>query len=295
MIRLAVLGNCQVYGFRHALTELLPGSTVDAYAVGDAKVIQNAADIAVQLSAYDAVFTQKLDAANLGPLRTSELQHISSLILYPAFSFTGFQPDQLYFYGPGGKLPLNSFGQTQSALITACFANGIAEERVEALFNTFIFEKLGYFAEYNKAREFLVRMSAAAGYDLERYFQEWQAEGSFMHTVNHPSIRVIATLARDAAAKAGLVKADTPVPKIRYDALQTVERWPVYPPLAKRLSINGEFRFSIRPAIAKPERKTMSLREFIAECYALYAPFPKAVFDQSSIRRARNVLAAEVI
>jgi hypothetical protein len=142
--------------------------------------------------------------------------------------------------------------------------------------NTLVFERLGYFAAYPQSVAAFEKISAEAGYDVSGACSLWLRDGAFMHTDNHPTIRVLGLFARQALAKFGLELVDVQETGERpIDDLENSVRWPVYPALARRLGIDGSLTFS-KPRFDVPSEqdRAMSLPEFVAASYAAYAETP---------------------
>ena len=136
------------------------------------------------------------------------------------------------------------------------------------LFNAYIFALLGYFDEYERARQFVIGKAKEVGYELEPHIVEWRKRGVFMHIVNHPKIEVLAQLAQLGAKQAGLSGALAP-PEGVPDRLARCQTWPVYPELARRLGVPGSLTFTGRKDVlfGRKATRTMEIDQVVAESY----------------------------
>jgi hypothetical protein len=255
---IAVVGNCQAVGVGNSLQRLLPNTKVQAIFLSRLRSGKEACEAAADdLRATDLVFLQFMDDERFPFLRRSELeQHVGQIIEFPRIAFRGFHPDMLIGTG-GGFLP-----STNSALAMACFLCGLSEDRTADLFNAYIYKRLGYFEAYAKSVAYLASQDKKYGFSLVEQIPEWQRDGAFMHTYNHPSIRVMWSIAQILCKKAGLKTASASEPP--QDNLVSGGVWPVYPEIASRIGIASEF--SWRTA----KDGTLNLKAFVSRCFAAY-------------------------
>jgi hypothetical protein len=285
MPSIAVVGNCQAPPIAEILARIVPDASTTAFPLTAIKTDAERERAARSLLDFDFIFTQPLMQAKHGPLRAEEMQaRNSNVVLYPAVIFKGFHPD--FFGGPGGKETRSAAVSYHSSLVAAAFVHGMPIEKVQLLFNAYNFARLGYFREYGAGRDFLLSQALDLGYDLTESFAQWERSGVFMHTPNHPSIGVLATVAAAVAQKAELTVDATAVDGLP-DKLGRLMRLPVYPPIAKRLRLTCNSDFMVwRPKATR----NFDLNEYITETYALYGRVPKSFFEQNAIKRAATVL-----
>ena len=291
-LRIAVLGSCQASGFASCLKQVVPDAEIVAFTVTMRKSAE-IPEIARRLAGFDLVFTQPLQQTFFGPLRTDELkQTIPSLCLYPHIAFSGFHPD-IRAFGHRGKPVPSPTWNLHSGIVLAAFADRIPEKRVPDLFNAYIFALLGYFDEYERARQFVIGKAKEVGYELEPHIVEWRKRGVFMHIVNHPKIEVLAQLAQLGAKQAGLSGALAP-PEGVPDRLARCQTWPVYPELARRLGVPGSLTFTGRKDVlfGRKATRTMEIDQVVAESYKSYAELPDTAFRQPHIQRTVALLRA---
>lgn len=292
-MRIALVGICQVHGIGDALVHLLDDAEIVAI---EAPIFRNQnrlADAELLLDGCSAVFSHFLPD-DYGSLSTSALQQrFKNLQLLPSMAFTGFHPDCIYIQSQQTIL-LSPVGSYHSAIAAAAFSQGMTRDRALGLFNAFVYRKLGYFLEFDKALLFLQKHTQAAGWDIEQELSTWLSSGPFMHTINHPKINVLASIGKLIAIKSGWIAQGTATPNLDYDMLENNTIWPTYPELARAVGITGSYVFKRAggPRILEGRSALVRLPEFIAESYALYAGYPREAFDIPAVARVRDIIAA---
>jgi hypothetical protein len=260
-VKIAVLGNCQAPGFAAAIRSLLPRAEVQALAAPHITSIPSVRN-------YDIFFVQPPFAKRLD---NSEYKCIR---YFPVIGFTGFHPDCTYVFSQK-KVVKSPVGDYHSVLVLGCYLRRLPIARVEPLFNKYIFEELGYTAEFERASQFLLKRAAAIGLDLNEALKHWiAARVIFMHTINHPVIRVLQDVARVALHREGLdVRDEAGEPK---DSLASQGGFAVHPAVADRLGVDAKpyFRFSDKRA-AREQRPHMPLSEYIVGSYSVYDTLPR--------------------
>ncbi|MCO6419624.1 hypothetical protein JYK14_26160 [Siccirubricoccus sp. KC 17139] len=292
-MRIAVLGGCQAHGVAHGLLALLPEAEVDSFEAVAVSRHGKEAEAAAALASYDVLFTQDLDPG-FGPLGTAALQAAHPrLYRFPLIAFGGYQPDLVYLMADG-QAQASPVGAYHSAIIAGAYSLGVPEADVAQLFNRLVYQRLGYFEAFGKARALLLQWAQDAyGMDLAPAFDRWHARGCFMHTINHPKIVALAGMAHLLAVTTGLVPANTPVPVVEFDHLANDTIWPVYPELAEALGIPGSLLFKRinRGVEPGPNSQLIPLPRLIRESYAMYPHVPKELFGVGEAGVIRQKLA----
>lgn len=240
-MRVGILHNCQHSGLANAIRFLHPEWQVISFELGTLRNPELQTNAASQLSGCDAVFSMPVvpgkwgPLGDWGPLTTDALKNSCRVHVLPAVTFAGFHPDTVYVNGPEGHFRAAS-GPYHSRIAIAAYLAGINSRDAELLFNTLIFDKLGYFESYNKSREFLISTFRQFEIEIDLYFDRWRKLGCFMHSINHPKISVLCDLA--AAACSHLGTRDDPddsrllmVP----DTLAVRPQMPMYPEIAREI------------------------------------------------------------
>ena len=272
-LSVAVIGNCQVGSMARCVRALLPEAAVKPISLMSAVRESRAEAMAKVAERCDLIFTQEFETAGLGPLTTTALAAVRpDLIRYPRIVFTGFHPDINYIFD-GPRAVTSPMGDYHSEILMGAFLSGLPLERALRLFRPLTYQRLGYFKEYARCLRRLVRDGEALGFDLAPLAETWRADGAFMHTINHPKIRVMASLARLALARAGLAVAEIDPDQIE-DGLAAGPRWPVYPEIAERLEVAGGLDFVTANASGG---EVIDLAAFAAGSYERYGELSSEV------------------
>jgi hypothetical protein len=207
-------------------------------------------------------------------------------------TFYGFHPDFFYLRNTNGKLIGSACGLYHSKIIAVAFSMGLTEQRVEKLFNAFVFSRLGYFAKFAPWKRILLGRAAAIGYDLADDFEAWMRNGAFMHTLNHPAVRVLASVAARIIQKAGIEQTHS-LAEAR-DPLACATQLPVYPDIARKIGVEPIPVFRV-PCRDKKALRELSLHEFVAESFRIYEGLDPIVFESNELNQAREILRGEIL
>ena len=146
-MKCVIIGNCQSIVVGDQVRRLSPGVEVsipfNKGLLNDRMRLEAFADI----EGFDCVITQVLEHKRWGPLRTSVIVRKAKRIVYfPTIHFTGLHPDAVRI-SRELRLP-TMLGVWQPGIAMAGFLLGLSPERIVDLYNAYIFDALGYFAEY---------------------------------------------------------------------------------------------------------------------------------------------------
>lgn len=286
-VSIALVGNCQISNLAQCAHALLPDAKITVIMLEKVLREANAAPMAELAATHQIILSQEVTQEALGPLRTEELAACGArFALFPKVLFTGFHPDAHNVFD-GGRAVLSPVGAYHSELLIMAFLSGFAIEQAIGLFRGEVYEWVGYFREYPKSREYLLGVASGLGFDLAREMEEWLGHGPFMHTFNHPSVRVMGSIARQAFHRLELQTAEVDFGDVR-DVLAQSTRWPVYPEIAERLRLSEPFVFT-KPVRDGGER--LSLEEFAARSYAIYCDMAPETLTRNVHARRLQVVA----
>ncbi|WP_159994070.1 WcbI family polysaccharide biosynthesis putative acetyltransferase [Roseomonas sp. 18066] len=158
-MRILIVGNCQTSAFRDATQIWLPEAEVVHYSSAASSTAVQAEAIATSISSFDVALIHPIQEAKFGPLQKSALLKAAhrNPHLMPSLAFAGFQPDFVYINKPAGNTGVGPLGVCSSALAAAAFCEGISADRTVRLFNSYVYSRLGYFAEFGSATRALVK------------------------------------------------------------------------------------------------------------------------------------------
>lgn len=275
-IKVLVIGNCQAKG----LARCIQGFTGDVIATSlhsTPKTLEQ-----LQNGQFDH-FLAARDLILLHPnhlLRTSIERRnpsvTSKIRPVPRIGFAAFHPDITYVNTKEGNIIAGGqMGQYQSSIAYYGWRHGLSLEETYALFRDEVFDHLGFYNYWDTAKESLLLEGIKAQLPLEMLFERWSRLGTWMYSMNHPSIHVLADIAREVLKREGI----TTLPHAEHyieDNLRASVVWPVYPEIAKKLGVEGWYGFKLPDAIC-PKKHLMfiSLKDFLHSSYNLFSKFNK--------------------
>lgn len=249
-----VIHNCVNIGLANCLRMRAPGLEIDSVDFG--RFRRESAEWLPKLRRFGKIVTTREFAEEClaSEVEAERIRHL------PIIRFDAYHPDQCYLtHGPGYlKGPA---GDYHSLIVTAAHARGMQVARVRSLFTPECFSAFGYFDRWEAARRRLLGDFASAGLAVDERFPAWGARSPFMHTINHPAIHVLHDVASALLEAEGIEQSRAEW--IPHDNLLNGAAFPVYPPIAERLSVRGSYLFK-KPA----QYRCIDLDEFIAGSFA---------------------------
>jgi hypothetical protein len=213
-------------------------------------------------------------------------------ITYPAIGFTGWHPDLEYVYS-NDKTVAPFDADYSSSLIFYGFMKGLTEAQTLALFNGDMFERLGFYSAWDISRDFLLNHFAESGMPLDGVFDRWAVEGPFMHSFNHPKLRVVKHVAEKLVEKIGLEKTSGDPLLYISDALMHGPVWPIYPPIADRRGGTGSYCFKLgdRTAEIFEISPYVGLEQMISVSYAEYSKYDRQTLKCDRVSHYDDLLS----
>lgn len=270
-MRIAVIGNCQGEGIAAALTALNPEILTSFTIITD---IQNgSADINDIFLNSDFVFSQK----NTTPFIPSGLEH--KLKLFPNIVFDGYHPDVIFVRGKRkGDSQIGAVTSDlviyHSAIAFFGFTYGLSVDETINHYNHYVMSRLGYANRWHDAREALLAEGESVGMPLSAEFHRWSAQGCFMYSNNHPRLGVLVDIARRMMDQLNIPVVHQNITDYLPDALKAMPIWPVYPPIAEKLGLLGDYSFK-----RHDPHGLLNLREFVENSYAIYNEYEKSSLE----------------
>ncbi len=180
----------------------------------------------------------------------------------PHVWFQGYHPDICYL-DTSGPVTRGPIGPYHSVIAFSAYSLGLSAEQALSLFRGDVYSALGYFDAWGPAREGTLRDFDEHGYDLRPLLPAWVRQGPFMHSVNHPKIRVLMDLARMLLRKAGRSVHESDI--VPQDNLVQGPVFAIYPEVGSRLGVAGSYVFKRGGTY-----RTKTLEQFVRECFELY-------------------------
>ena len=250
-----------VPGLKAEAIELIP-TNLQRIASGENSTLVDSNSLIVCLTPQDSPFAKSLNKQ----FPSAKLRFL------PSITFPAYHPDCEYIYKNYGTDSTTTFatpvcGHYQSAITFWSWKQGLSKQDTRRLFRYDVYNHLGYFSLFESAKKRLLQTGRDSLFPLERFLQEWIKCGSFMHSINHPKLFVLAQIAREFLLREGF----EPLPHVEnymHDAFLNHGCWPVYPEVAEQLGISGD---SYHFKKAGPELHMVSLEEFIDSSFEAYS------------------------
>lgn len=264
-MKIAILGSCQVGGISQCLRVMAPECEIFPIKLG---VHPNICDYIETAKSCDVIILQThfFDLLNKGKLLDSLKDKY--ILSCPTWYFSAFHPDLVYITTAKGvaKSPMSDY---QSSIIFYAWTKGLNVDQTEALFCEPVFEHLKFFDFWETSKQALLNDIHISNLGLDGAFDSWAARGCFAYSVNHPKLFVLSSIAEAILNKLGLTPTLTPrrPEEFLHDGLSSLV-WPVYPAIARRLGLEGDYVFKVSHDLS------LSLREYIEgsfKCFNLYS------------------------
>lgn len=281
MLSIGLLGNCQVSGIAACISKMAPEHSLTVVDLAKLRGDESKAQAAEDLHRCDVILAQPRVRGDLGGLSTDTLP-AERMILFPAIGFVGFHPD-MFRPWPAADNKLGMMGH--SALLMAAFLRGLPIERALDLYNAYFFSRLGYMSMDKSIRK-MIRLWGVFGFDIAPLIDGWLEEGAFMHTSNHPKIRVLKSVA-DLLLKRLNVSFDSSA-ELPPDHLGEGAAWAIWPEIARQVSVPAVSTYRLS------RRRMLSCEEFATLSYSYYEKVSPDELRVPPVDVVEGVLAAEV-
>jgi hypothetical protein len=256
LLRIVVIANCQALGLGRCLQLMAP----------DAEVLVTSPvrlpSLVTAARSVDVVVSQPAPAGD----PTAFAQRRDRLVLVPRIVFSGFHPDMGFLLCDGRHLP-SPTGAFHSRLTLWAYMRGLSVAQTVTLFDEKTFERLGYFDRWQQAWRELIAEGEATGMPLDAMLTRWRRHGCFMLGVVQPQLFVLADIAAAVLDALDRRPAFADVAPFLHDELKNETVWSVYPPLADRLGVPGDYAFKA-PGQGPP--RLFDLSEFIEASFHSY-------------------------
>lgn len=267
-IRIGVFGNCDTGGMSYALRAMLPGHQIKALTPPGPAAERDAwfADLSNQ---HDILLVN--NTVFKGGARIALEPSLERIRRYPTSRFAAFHPDCCYVWVKSRGGPI--FPAYNSAICLAGFVRGLSQAQVIELFTGEVFEKVGYFDAWNSSVKHMQEEFADCGMDHRPFHLKVKRLGAFMHSMNHPKIEAIVTMARFVALQLGAKAEVLERPVTMPDSLAGLD-WPLYPEIGEIYGVRGGYTWKI-------DGELLDLERFVAYSFARYTELKLKIGDVS--------------
>jgi hypothetical protein len=256
-MKITVIGNCQANQLAACLSLLGRDLTAEA------QTMRRLDDLRSRVENSDLVLVQPhVEEIDELPARLRD-----KIRFYPRISFSAFQPDVLPPAGRMKNSPIGRGGMNSRLTLYGWFKSMSVRETL-SLFREEVFQKLGFFDHWDRARKLLLEEGERSELDLESDFERWAKSGCFMYLPVHPKGFVLADIAASILHRMDIALNDVDAGTLP-DIQKGRGHWPVYPEIAARLGIEGGYAFQTADHPSRP-RSTLLLEEFVEKSYELF-------------------------
>lgn len=264
--------NCTNIGLANCLRLLAADLEVEATDYGSFR--RESADYRKRLGDFELVITAPHFVSN----EHIDFRSARALQTLPTIYFDAYHPDLCYLSTEAGILK-GPLGDYHSKIITAAYQHGVAERDVRGLFSRQHYRAFGYLDRWARGKQRLLDGFTDAGCPVDHCFSRWSARGTFMHSVNHPSIHVLYDVACVLLDKHGIGYQRSGL--LPHDNLLNGPVWPVFDEIAESLSVPGSYQFKL-----PKQYRCIGLDEFIARSYAMLAQLEPGQVECHQAQRA---------
>lgn len=269
-MKIVILANCQGLSLSKCLASMVP--QVEVRHIEDSQIGHgDIPDLSAAIAGADHVFAQASRKGDLAMLGSDKVT------LFPVIAFPGFHPDMTYIEGvqrESGERQrvMGPVFEYHSGLVAANYMLGRSTAEAIASMEPSMFARCGYYDLWDEARRELLAEGSSVNFPLTRLFQRWEARSPFMYSANHPTLDVMADVARVLLEKIDLE------PENRYpeyhiqDPMKGMPVWPVYPGIAEQHGLVGQYVYQMW------DFRRVLLPEMVEESYRIYNKYDAASF-----------------
>ncbi|WP_210163778.1 GSCFA domain-containing protein [Methylosinus sp. LW3] len=276
-MKVAILANCNGASIASCIKALNPGFDAQ-FTLVSSDVVSGNESLDAIADNCDLIFTQPFVRKLLKD------RHLKKAHFFPFISFSAYHPDMTFVRGglPSGKYEaINAeSGMTtyQSAIAVFGYVHGLSVDDIISFYNPWVYSRLGYLDAWESSRADLFGEARLSEMPLDAMFERWTRNGCFMYSFNHPHLSALEDIAMALLDKVKIPAVRRNVSQYLEDPLRVMPIWPVYPEIASRYNIPGDYTF-IRPEPLRSSRGVMSLREFVEVSYESFARYDRSTIQ----------------
>lgn len=226
-------------------------------------------DIRQRVRESDILFTMPL-TPNFGEFSESAAQDLCEKVQFvPQVVFPAFHPDIIYIARNDGQHVQSPLTDYNSNIAASAFLLGLGVDQTIQLYNTYIFQAMGYFNLFPQCERDMLTDFDAYGINLRTALERWNEHPDFfMYSTNHPRGFVLADVAVEASRAAELDAPSVfPCQDMMPDRLAGWVIYPVFPEIAARLGKRGHYYFK---SLSLDRMNVMALEDFVERSFRLY-------------------------
>lgn len=264
-MKLTILSNCQGESLLACLKAMRPDIEIDFCIVSRLwngsesilNIFENSDHVMTQLDIYETL--------------SAELK--AKALPFPRIVYPAFHPDMTYLRGiKKGSSAVETIYTPMlhynSKLIVHSFIRNKDSKEALEMFNEQNFKKLGYLAAAKRSAADLHGEFNRCGFDYANVDTLIKSGDCFMHSFNHPDLRIMRELAAQLLHKLGLDSTYRNVDRYANDPLKEQPIWPIYPEIAQQFGMQGDYAFKLNSP-----NGVITLEQYISYCYEIYSGY----------------------
>ena len=281
--RIALLGNCQAVTLYRCFKLLAPSVEVARFPFSDLPGrFPTREAVFAEFARFDMIFAQPfgpgLHPTVDGLILKERFQ--DRFYFYPVVEFSAFHPDCVYIrHRKSRDFFPSPIGDYHSAIALFGFALGLTAGQTTRLFDAEVFERLGYFRFWKVSEDALMEQCRAIEFPVAGLYRSWVRRGSFMHSINHPKLFVLAGVARTLLEMSGCPSVAGNAEDYLADDALFDPVWPVYPEIAEAMDLEGAYIFKGGSSQSGEGTPFLTLRDFVERSYELYRKAPPGALE----------------
>lgn len=280
--RVLILSNCQAQNLARALL----GVCARPLSIMALDVTNFARDRDAFLRAAagaDIILTAATRAPEFAEIAAATLRETTraEVVGHVPLHFTGLFPDITYLL-PRGQRLASPIGDYNSGIVVRSYLRGDTPEECLASFTEENFAALGYFEQFEAARdEWRRREERLVPGDptLREWFLEHVLEQPLLYSVNHPTSVMLVESARRLCARLGLPVRDGS-DHVYPTTFSFGAIWPILPALAGKLGLGYSTAH-----VYSNNTAMMDAEEFVWRSYLLYPTYDRALLEEAASAR----------
>lgn len=266
-MKIAVFSNCQGEGLALALEAMNPSVEAKFLISSDLHKDMDKFELLCESSEY--LFIQQYVTDSI----PQQYQH--KIVYFPIIGFSAFHPDMTYLRGKrkdNGQIEAinNLMVSYHSAIAVFGYLHDIAIDNIIGFYNAYVFSKLKYIDKWEESRQLLVEEGKMVDFPLETLLNVWEKRGCFMYSFNHPELKVMVDIAAELLKKIKVKIISSNPDRYLSDPLKAMPIWPIYPEIAQRYGLKGDYVFK-----RHDPHGAIELRDFIEDSYKIYDQYEK--------------------
>lgn len=273
-IKIIVVGNCQASGIATLLQAMSEDVVTKFYETTDKFLtsLKNGDLDTISFSECDLIFAHPRN--DWIEILESRVIGIRNKVKYiPPIAFSAFHPDCVYVENKEKNHVASPIGAYNSSLAFYGWSNGLSLKNTIGLFSEEIYDALGFFDYWNSSVASLKSAWDFSELTIDsKVIRNWSRHGSWMHSINHPKLFVLADVARAALTREKI----THIPNVEdflKDNLTIHPCWPVYPEIGNALGIPTTQPFFKKGEGLCPSNRPigmLNLEKFVEQSFIAY-------------------------